>query len=69
MPSRTYNPEKRAWRGKSHKKGRAYVADLRDKAKSKDSDLIDEIVADRTKRNPSFPAMVRAAVKDRKKSK
>lgn len=32
MPSRSYNPEKRAWRGKSYKKGRERVPDLRDKA-------------------------------------
>lgn len=30
MASRTYNPEKRAWRGKSYKKGGKRVRALRD---------------------------------------
>jgi len=30
MPSRTHNPEKRAWRGKSHKKGGERVRALRE---------------------------------------
>jgi len=43
MPSRTHNPEKRAWRGRSHKNGGTRVRALREKPAAEHEPHVHEI--------------------------
>ena len=40
MPSKSYNPENRAWKGRSYKKGAERIAQLRETLENKTTDPI-----------------------------